>query len=241
LFKRSNAALSKVLRGGRQLTRIELAAALQGAGLATAGELRLGYILMRAELDGIICSGGRRGKQFTYALLDERAPNAKTLPRDEALAELTHRYFTGHGPATINDFAWWSGLTLADVKRGLDLVKGRLAREDFDDRTYWFSDSLPPAAPIRAAYLLPNYDEYVIAYRDHSAVFDMANLSQLIFGHLIVVKGRIVGTWKRTLQKSAVVLEANTFVPLTPAEGRAVMKAAGQFGAFLGLPAVWAL
>nr|MDQ6908888.1 winged helix DNA-binding domain-containing protein [Chloroflexota bacterium] len=121
-FARSNAALTNALRGGAQRTRTELASVLQQAGIAT-NDLRLGLIMMRAELDGVVCSGARRGKQFTYALLDERAPPAETLARDEALAELTRRYMTSHGPATVQDFVWWSGLTMTDAKAGLEMVK----------------------------------------------------------------------------------------------------------------------
>jgi hypothetical protein len=111
-FERSNAALALALEGGKHLTRVELARALAGAGIRAEG-VRLAYLLMRAELDALICNGSRRGKQFTYALFDERVPRAAPLARDEALAELTRRYFTSHGPATVQDFAWWSGLTVA--------------------------------------------------------------------------------------------------------------------------------
>src|SRR5260370_16515087 len=110
VFRRTNAVLANALQGGKQLTRDELASALQQAGIATDGEQRVTYIMMRAELDGVICSGARRGKQFTYALLAERAQQARTLDRDEALAELTIRYFTSHGPATTTDFFCWSAL-----------------------------------------------------------------------------------------------------------------------------------
>src|SRR5438270_2674002 len=111
--------LANALQGGKQLTRDELASALKLAGIVTEGEQRVTYIVMRAELDGLICSGARRGKQFTYALLAERAPHPRMLARDEALAELTMRYFMSHGPAAIRDFVWWSGLTAADAKAGL--------------------------------------------------------------------------------------------------------------------------
>src|SRR6266852_6469726 len=119
-FRSTNAVLANALQGGKQLTRDELASALQQAGIITEGEQRVTHIMMRAELDGIICSGARRGKQFTYALLEERAPQARALERDEALAELTRRYFTSHGPATVQDFVWWSGLTTADARVGLE-------------------------------------------------------------------------------------------------------------------------
>ena len=101
---KSNRLLSKHLAGSAHLTRKEIAAILEGSGIEASG-LRLGYFLMRAELDGLICSGAMRGKQQTYALLEERAPNAETLGPDAALAELTRRYFTTRGPATIKDYA----------------------------------------------------------------------------------------------------------------------------------------
>ena len=157
LFRRSNAAIARALEGGRHLTRAELASVLAQAGIVAEG-MRLGYIVHRAELDAIVCSGPRRGKQFTYALLDERAPQARRLARDEALAELTGRYFTSHGPATADDFAWWSGLTKADVKAGLEMVATQLIHKVIDSKSYWFSASTPPPRKSsHQAFLLPTY------------------------------------------------------------------------------------
>jgi len=242
IFARSNAVLVQALQGGKQLTRAELALVFQQAGIATTEELRLGYLMMQAELEGIICSGGRRGKQFTYALLDERASQARWLERDEALAELIKRYFTSHGPATLKDFVWWSSLTLADAKVGIDLVRPELVSEEIGDQTFWFAPSPPPAkSPTPQAYLLPNYDEY-ISYADRSAICDPAYAEQFyprengIFSHMIVVDGQIVGTWQRTVKKSAVVIKRSTFRTLTPAEEEAVVAAAHQYAAFLNLP-----
>ena len=199
IFTRSKTALERAIQGGKQLTREELRGVLQQAGVATDGLLRLGYIMMRAELDGILSSGARRGKQFTYMLLDERVPQAKTLKREEALAELARRYFMSHGPATIQDFVWWSGLTTADARNGLEVIKAQLSHEVVDGQTYWFSTSTPPAkGTAQMAYLLPNYDEYG-SYKDRSAVFDALNTHKLVFSHMMVIDGRIAGTWKRTL------------------------------------------
>src|SRR5579884_1810369 len=118
-FTRCHEAMTNALQGGKQLTRPEIVSALKQIGIVADDPLRFGLIIMHAELEGIICSGARRGKQFTYALLDERAPQARTLERDEALSELVKRYFSSHGPATLQDFVWWSGLTAADAKAGL--------------------------------------------------------------------------------------------------------------------------
>jgi hypothetical protein len=133
-FKRSHRVLATALRGGRQLTRGALRQAVQRAGMATEG-IRFILMLMRAELDGLICSGARIGKQFTYTLLEERAPRSKVLTRDEALSELTRRYFTSRGPATLQDYVWWSGLTASGARAGLEMAGRQLTREVIDGRT----------------------------------------------------------------------------------------------------------
>ncbi len=239
-LRRSLRVMAKALQGGRQLTRDELRAVLSKAGIAADDNLRMAYVVMHAELEGLVCSGARQGKQFTYALLEERAPQAKTLERDEALCELILRYFASRGPATCQDFVWWSGLTMADAKRGVEAAQSQLEQTVFNGQTNWFAEAAPIASDsAQAAYLLPNYDEYGIAYRDRSAMFDAERGSQLIFNHLIVINGRLAGTWKRTLKKHEVVIETNTFVPLTKVEDRAVAAAVRQYGVFLGLPALY--
>jgi hypothetical protein len=240
-FQRSRKALTKALQGGRQLTRDELRAAFAQTGISTDGDLRMGYLIANAELDGIVCSGARRGKQFTYALLDERVPQAKPRERDEALSELVRRYFASRGPATLRDFVWWSGLTMADAKRGVEAAQSHLEHAAHNGQTYWFAPDTPFASgSFQKAYLLPNYDEYGIGYRDRSAIFDSEHASQLVFNHLILIDGRLVGTWKRTLKKDSVVLDTNTFERLTKPESRAVAVAARQYGEFLGLSVVMA-
>ena len=241
-FTRSNSALEKALQGGKQLTREELRTILRRAGIATDGELRMGYIMMRAELDGIVCSGPRHGKQFTYTSLDERAPQARTLERDEALAELARRYFLSRGPATLQDFVKWSGLTTIDARKGLEVVKAQLNHEVVDGQTYWFPTTMTPAKERSPrAYLLSIYDEYVSGYKDRSAIGDAKLSAKLIamgnaLNYIIVVDGQIVGTWKRSVRKDSVSIETNLFTSLSKAEIRAVALAAQQYGEFLGLP-----
>jgi Winged helix DNA-binding domain len=240
LFMYSNTVLASALQGSKQLTRPELVSVLQQAGIATDDLQRFTYIIMRAELDGIVCSGARRGKQFTYALLEERAPQARTLDRDEALAEFARRYFTGHGPATLQDFVWWSGLTGTDARAGLEMVTSQLMHEVIDGQTYWFSTSTPPAIDLpQTAYLLPNFDEYIVGYTDRSAVFDASHTKKLdsraniLFSHTLVLDGRVVGTWKRTMKKDAVIITPSLFTPLNDTETRAFAASANRYGAFL--------
>ena len=241
LFRRSNALIAKALQGGQQLTRAELGSALAEAGIVAEG-LRLGYIIHRAELDAVVCSGGRRGKQLTYALLDERAPQAKTLARDEALAELTKRYFASHGPAMVQDFAWWSGLTKADAKAGLEMSRSHLVEEVVDGRSYWRSSALPTAENSSpTAYLLPPYDEYTIAYKDHRAILDPRHAQparDAVYGGAIVIDGQVAGYWRRTFKKATVVIELNPFMALNEAQYRAIRAAAEGYGAFVNMAVV---
>ena len=244
-FTRSNAALAKALQGGKQLTRLELVPILQQAGITTEN-LGFVYIIMRAELDGLVCSGARKSKQFTYALLDERVPQVKTLEREEALAEFARRYFTSHGPATLQDFVWWSGLSVADARAALAMVTSQLIHEVIDNQTYWFATSAPPVPPAKdlsqTAYLLPYFDEYTVGYTDRSAVFDPSHTHKLdsrdnnLLSNTIVLGGQVIGTWKRTIKKDAVIITPNLFTPLSKDETRAFATVANRYGAFLGLP-----
>jgi hypothetical protein len=242
IFARGRELFAKALRGGQQLTRKEMMDVLERAGIST-GNQRGYHLLLWAAQTGLICLGPRWGKQPTYVLLDEWVPAGKHLTRDESLAELAHRYFTGHGPATLQDFMWWSGLAAADARGGLEMVKPRLVREASDGQTYWLSSSLPPvqeASPT--AHLLPAVDEYTVGYRDRSAVLNplyaqRANYGYGIFYPTILVDGQVVGTWKRTLKKDGVVITPTPFAKLNKAEARALAVAAEHYGQFIGLPA----
>jgi hypothetical protein len=204
VFRRSTKAIAKALRDGSQLTRQELKAVLQRAGIACEanGVQRLAHIVMEAELDAVICSGVPRGRHLTYALLDERVPRGRLLPRDEALAELARRYFVSHGPAQLRDFSWWSGLSAKDSRRGVEMVRDQLREDAVDGKTCW-SSPVTPRQSGRAprAFLLPTYDEYLIAYKDRSAMIDPARQPGAgfpdPFSAPLVLDGRVIGTWRR--------------------------------------------
>jgi hypothetical protein len=245
-FARSRKLFVKALEGGRQLARTELYRRLEAAGISTA-ESRGLNILGRLAQERLICLGAREGRQQTFALLDEWAPGAKSLPREEALAELARRYFTSRGPATVRDFAWWSGLTNADAAAGVRAVKEHLSHEVIGGRDYWFSSSATDAeSDSWGAHLLPAYDEYTVAYRDRSAVLDPSHARRPdagngIFSPTLVVGGQVLGTWKRRLKKGSVEITLNPFTPLKKDDRQAVNTAAQRYGAFLGLPAAPAL
>jgi hypothetical protein len=163
------------------------------------------------------------------------------MAQDEALTELVRRYFRGRGPATAADFARWSGLTLADTRAGLEAVAAEFYQEVIEGQTYWFAnDALPPRDPSPTAYLLSIYDEYIIGYKDRSAIGEREYGERLMamgnaLQNVIVIDGRIVGTWRRTLSKTAVIVELNLFRTLTSAEDAAIAESIEEYGQFLGL------
>jgi hypothetical protein len=244
LLTRSIGALTGALEGGCSLRRDELRSMLRAARIPVDGEERLSYVLMNAELEGIVCSGPRRGKQFTYALLDERVPSTKALSRDEALASLSHRFFTSRGPATVHDFAKWSGLTVADARDGLEAVKADLVHGIVDGKTYWFAAGRgrTRARPAPTVHLLSIYDEYISGYKDRSAIVSTRDAARLwkignALSYIVVINGRIRGTWKRRLDKSIVVIRTEVFDRLTRSEAQAVEDAVERYGAFLRMTA----
>jgi hypothetical protein len=247
LLRKSNTVLVRALRGHRQLTRQELAAHLKRSGVATGGQ-RLIHIIWRAALEGLICQGTRRGKQFRFALLDEWLPASKPLNRDEALAELATRYLASHGPATLQDFQWWSGLPMKDARAAIASVESQFQHGIVDGRTYWFP---PPEPRARKApppgYLLPAFDEFLVGYRDRRAVLD-PDLSRRhaqpntggMLSPSIIIDGRVVGTWRRVLKKGSVLIAPTLFTALSRYEKKALALAATEYGAFLGLPTLLA-
>ncbi len=231
MVKRSRARILKALSGGTHWTRAELAQAICPGKETIRGE-RLAYFIMRAELDGVICSGRMRGKQHTYALLEERVAPAPTLPRDEALAEVARLYVSGHGPAQVRDLANWCGLSLADAKRGLEANGSELQQLSIGGKVYWFA-ALRPVVRQRnpVVHLLPNYDELAIGFKDRSALFEphVTPRASVLSAHFVVVDGRIVGGWRRTIGKKEVVLTAQLLRSLTPAERKGLDAAAARY------------
>jgi hypothetical protein len=240
-LEKSLRTIERALRGGNHLMRKELKTVLEKSGFDLEGN-RIAFIMMNAELRGLICSGPRRGKQHTYGLLEERAPNARTLNQEQALAELTVRFFTSHGPATLKDFGWWSSLKVADMKRGLEMAGSQLTEEEIDGVTYWFSGS-PSATQITSpsVALLQAFDEYVVAYKDSRHVIDAAGTARahdegFPFTGGVVLDSQMVGTWKGTSTKNEALVRYALYAHPNEAQTRALGAAASDYAHFLGLP-----
>lgn len=239
-IRRAHALFEKVLEGGRHMSRPELGEELSRAGIAPDGQ-RLPHLLASAELAGLLTSGPGKGKQLSYALLEERAPKARSLDREEAIAELTLRYFVSHGPAQLRDFTWWSGLTQLEARRGLEMSGAALERREVDGATYWFDARLgSPRAGAPVAHLLPNFDEYTVGYADRSAMLHPARpfrpelfAFSSILANVLVVAGQVCGSWRRVRDRAGLQVEVRELAELSAAERRLVARAVERYKRFV--------
>jgi hypothetical protein len=238
VFGKCNSLLEKVLNGGKHLTREELAIELRANDISLQGN-RLSHILMRAETEKVICSGKMIGGKPSFALIHEWVPHTKTLHRDEALAELAKKYFTSHGPATLQDFVWWSGLLVSDAKQALEMVKPDFISVTIGNLTYWLGHSLPAPKPCSDFIcFLPAYDEFTISYKERSASLTAdiqrnAVSSNGVFRPIIVKNGQVTGTWKRTTKGDKINLETGLFDLKDHPSKDSLVKAAAAYGLFI--------
>jgi len=249
IYNRCNDIIGKALSGGHHLTRSALNDLLQNDGLNLNGR-QMGQIMINAEMDCLVCSGKREGKQFTYALFEERASGDKSIDKDDALLLLATRYFTSRGPATLKDFSVWSGLTITDAKKAASMLdSGLFTRESFEGNEYWLSrETLDMASSfgslaakkLQKSFLMPDYDEYGMGYIDRTAIFNPIKIASEfkrnnpVFDRMIIVDGIIEGTWKRTIKGKSVIVETYPFRELSKVKADLVKKATDRFVKFTG-------
>ena len=235
---RSRDLFLDVLSPGRLLARTEAMGLLESAGIKTSGQRGI-HILWQLTLEGLLCQATPQGRQQTFALLKDWVPQGETKDRGGALTELASRYFTSHGPATLSDFVWWSGLTVADARIGVALAQTRLARANLADSEYWMSKELTsPGEASRDVYLLPGFDEYVLGYADREIALDAIAAPRIVpggngvFRPTIVVNGRVVGTWRLgNLTRGASIVDI--FSPLDAAASDSLSQALRDYDDYI--------
>ncbi len=238
IFTKSTKLISQILKDGNYLNRNEIAKFLTENGIKWSGN-GLSHILMWGELDGVICSGPIINKKQTHALLSERA-KIVSLKREEAIKKLTQIYFRSHGPAQIKDFSWWSGLNMSEIKSGIENNKSEIRFEEVDSKTYYFFESkVKTIGP--EIYLLPNYDEYTIAYTDRQILFENVDHAKLderqnaLFNNAVIIDGKVGGLWRRNLKSKQVLIELRMFKKMSPSENSQLRLALEQYAKFLNL------
>jgi hypothetical protein len=236
VLKKSEKILSRILKNNTFLTRAEIRAALAKSGLEPGEPTRLAYILISAEINGLICSGGRKGKQFTYALLDERAPSVRELTREDSIAELTRRYFRSHGPATLADYVWWSGMTRTDANAGIEMLGNELSSAEDDEKQFWFVSER--SSDAQNVQLLPPFDEFWVGYLDRSHSISAASVElsrNPLFGSSVLINGKLVGTWTREFSKGSGAVVVKPFTKLRRVDWVAIKDEVVKYSEFIGV------
>jgi hypothetical protein len=235
VFKKFHKLVEKHLAGKNFLTRTEINDILKESKIIASG-LRLGYLFMEAELQGLICSGPRKGNQFTYALLEERVKKVKSKSPDDALADFMVRYFTSRGPASIKDFCYWSGIKLTQAKKGLALVDSRLEVEKINGTPYYFHGNAmkgkSSTKTICTTFLMPDYDEYGMSYKDRTAISSERGGKTGAYDHLLIVNGKLGGTWAKESKGKETSVSWKTFSPPSKKK-REIEAAVEQYRLFL--------
>lgn len=244
-IRKAEGLFVKALKRDGRLTRGEMYEVLEKGGMAVAGQL--GYhLLYRAAWDGIVCLGAHKGKQPTFELLEGRIASERELSNDQALAELAKRYFASHGPATMKDYVWWSGLKASDARAAIEGASPKLVSEEIGGKRYYMSKPSREDADAGGVHLLPAFDEYLVGYADRSAMLGNAETQMMlrsgkiffthsngIFLPVVVADGEVVGTWKRKTEKDRAVVTIRPFAKLSEENRKGVLEAASRYGEFL--------
>jgi hypothetical protein len=242
VFTRAGALMADALRGGARLTRSEIAAVLRRSGIDTDG-LRTSMLFMHAELEQIVCSGGRRGKQHTYALLDEVAPAAKVRDPGADLEELAMRYLRSHGPARAEDLAWWAGVTVGQARLAIEGLGASAVAETVDGATMWTAEALDgQPGRGRVVRLLPAFDEYTVAYTDRRHHVDHRRVAAYptagaLLSNVLTVDGHVYGFWRRRSGAGGVTLTTELLADLPAGSASPLLAQVARYGRFLGVPA----
>ncbi|QHT68121.1 winged helix DNA-binding domain-containing protein [Rhodocytophaga rosea] len=235
VFNQCNDILITTLEGAKHLTREAINEEFKKHKIIAKGH-RLSYIMMNAELEGIVCSGARQGNQFTYTLLEERVKHKNSLDKDEALAQLSIRYFNSRNPATVKDFATWSGLTIGDCKKGIGMIKKSLHKEIIAQQEYFLNpDTSLPDKQLGKIHFLPIYDEFIMGYKDRNAIMTLKNNASFRYDSMVVYEGQVIGTWKRTITKNSIDIEYDFFKPLNSLQCKVWDESLNQMSCFFNL------
>jgi hypothetical protein len=239
ILKASISLIEKTLRDGIDLSRTEIAAVLKKQKINT-DENRLAHLLMDAELNGLICSGPVENNSQRYRLIPEQIKKAAKLDRDEAIQQLAARYFKSHGPATIRDFHWWSGLSIADCRIGIKLNSENLSSYDDEGIIYYFDETACSFSETKKQHhLVPAFDEFFVGYKDRSTLIAEKHNIKLftnngMFFPALLTNGRATGTWKRKINNEKVNIDIQIFSSPSTLSMRSLKSQVAQFGKFLG-------
>ena len=240
-FRRSRKLIAKAMQHEPVLTRAAIFAALERGGVSTTGQRGI-HILQRLCMECMLVYGPHSAKQPTFTLFDRWIPTSRALDRDEALRTIAERYFTSHGPASLRDFVGWTGLTVAEAKRALQLASPSLERLEVAGVEFWADAARTEGdAGAQRAHLLPGFDEFMLGYKDRSAALTPHHASRIVPGgngmflSTLVLDSQVRGTWRRTPRAASVQVECVPFTRLSATDRKAFVEPANRYATYLGV------
>lgn len=238
VFIKGEKVLQQAIEQSGPLTRLEIKRCFEKAAVPAEGQ-QLPYLLQRAALDGLICLGSLRGNKPTYTLVSQWVGSQTAVAAEEGYRRLAKRYFTGHGPATIDDFAWWSGLTKKEARTAIEAAD--LNSVNLAGNAYWFQNEHEASAVAPSGCLLPPFDEYLLGYRDRSLMLHFDHAKKVNAGGgmpkpAVVVNGKVIGIWGRRAKKSEAVISLHPFRTLEGDERNLLQEAVERWGRFTAVP-----
>ena len=233
--------LKKELRGNTLLSRPRIFQLFEDAGESTTNQ-RGYHILLELAQRGLIFIGPNEGKQPTFGLLDEFV-ESRNLTRNESLRELAVRFFASHAPATVADFAYWSGLTLTDARHAVDLASDTLKQFEIDGVIHLADTSFvaPSAAITHSVHLMAGFDEYLLPYRNRHTIIDADHADYVVpggngvFKPMLVMNGRVVGVWARQVKSKSTKVTMSVFPGISVAADQ-LTPALAAYEHFVGTP-----
>ena len=236
-FEEITRAMQELLAGGKSLPKRAIAEELTSLGLLPDDRL-LTSLLVRSEIEGLLCSGVMQGREATWALLSERVPTIRSLTPDEALKQLAVKYFRSHSPASLEDFAWWSGLSKTQCRKALTLIANEVEEIKVEEETMYLYHNTPDCSDYAGmVLLLPPYDEYLIGYKSRWVALEKKHTAKAhnnfgIFKPVILHEGRVVGNWKASIDKQGENLTIDFFAPKSKIGKQSLQGAVNQFVEF---------
>jgi hypothetical protein len=239
IFNKSQDLLLRAMEGTKQLVRSEVYSILEANGIVTSNQRGIHIINYLAQ-NQILCHGTHNQKQPTYVLLDDWIPKSKELSIEEGHAEIAFRYFKSHGPATLQDFVWWTGLKITDARLALNSINQKLASENIEGNTYWFAPELRDTTTTTSTFMLPGFDEFMLGYTNRTLMVDRLHLPKIVPGNngmfmpTVVIDGKVEGLWKKEIKKDKVSVEITPFVELSSNKLKRIARASEKYASYLG-------
>ena len=209
------------------------------------GDLALpaGYLLHLVGARGVVCSGPNKGNESTFVRADKWIPDWKDIPSDQAEREVLVKYLRAFGPATIADFALWTGMLISDAKEIWSREQTNIAQVDVEGwKAAILQSDLPELEKAEVddhvVRLLPYFDSFILGHKSHRNIVDERDHRKVYRAQgwvspVLLVNGRALGVWSHTRKKHNLEVRVTPFSSLSNLISSRIREEASDLGRFL--------